>query len=52
MIRKIEHNNSVDSDLYNILLEEVDFLFYENRNVEEVAEVIQSRTSIYISEKK
>lgn len=52
LIRKIEHNNSVDSDLYNILLEEVDFLFYENRNVEEVAEVIQSRAGIYISEKK
>ena len=52
LIRKIEHNNSVDSDLYNILLEEVDFLFYENRDVEEVAAVIQSRASIYISEKK
>lgn len=52
LIRKIEHNNSVDSDLYNILLEEADFLFYENRDVEEVAAVIQSRASIYISEKK
>lgn len=52
IIGKIEHNNSVDYNLYNIMLEEADYLFYENRDVEKVAEIIQSRTSLYISEKK
>lgn len=52
IICKIEHNSSIDYYLYNILLEEVDYLFYENRDVEEVAKIIQSRVSLYISETK
>ena len=52
MIQKIEYNASVDINLYNILLEETEYLFYDNRDVDAVADIIQNRASIYISEKK
>lgn len=52
VIRKIEHNATVDRNLYNILLEEVDYLFNDGRNEEDVADIIQNRASVYISEGK
>ena len=38
--------------LYNILLEEVDYLFHNDRDVDDVADIIQNRASVYISESK
>lgn len=52
IIRKIEYNAAVDYNLYTIILEEADYLFNEDRNVDDVANIIQNRTSIYINEKK
>lgn len=52
VIQKIEHNATVDRNLYNILLEEVDYLFNDGRNEEDVADIIQNRASVYISEGK
>lgn len=52
IISKIEFNETVDYNLYNIMLEEADYLFNEGRDVEDVADMIQNRASIYISEKK
>lgn len=52
VICKIERNATVDRYLYNILLEEVDYLFNNDRNVDNVADIIQNRASVYISESK
>lgn len=52
IIRKIEYNNTLDYDLYNILLEEAEYLFNEERDVDAVAEIIQNRAGIYMSERK
>lgn len=38
--------------MYNILLEEVDYLFHNDRDVDDVADIIQNRASVYISESK
>ena len=34
------------------MLEEADSLFHDDRNVDDVANIIQNRANIYISEKK
>ncbi len=52
IISKIEFSETIDYNLYNIMREEADYLFHEDRDVENVAEIIQNRASIYISEKK
>lgn len=52
IISKIEFNAAIDYSLYNIMLEEADYLFNDNRNVDDVANIIQNRVSIYINEKK
>jgi hypothetical protein len=52
IIRKIRYNATVDYNLYNILLEETDYLFNEDRNIDDVAEIIQNRVSLYINERK
>ena len=52
VIWKIEHNATADRYLYNILLEEVDYLFHNDRDVDDVADIIQNRASVYISESK
>lgn len=52
IISNIEFNATVDYNLYNILLEEAEYLFNDDRNVDDVADIIQNRASIYISEKK
>lgn len=52
IISKIEFNSSVDHKLYSILQEEVEYLFNDGRNVDDVAEIIQNRVSVYISENK
>ncbi len=52
IISKMEYNNTIDYHLYNILLEEAEYLFHEERSVDAVAEIIQNRASIYISENR
>lgn len=52
IISKIEFSMVVDSNLYSIMLEEADYLFNDDRNVDNVADIIQNRASIYINEKK
>lgn len=52
IIHRIEYNAAVDSQLYNIILEEVDYLFNDDRNVDDVANIIQNRASVYINENK
>lgn len=52
IISKIEFSMTVDSNLYSIMLEEADYLFNDDRNVDNVADIIQNRASIYINEKK
>ena len=52
VIRKIEFSMAADSNLYSIVLEEADYLFYDGRNIDSVADIIQNRASVYISEKK
>lgn len=52
LIRSIEYNATADSDLRGILLEEAAYLFNEGRDVDDVANIIQNRASVYISEKK
>ena len=52
IIPKIEHNATVDDALYTIMLEEADYLFNDGRDVEAVADIIQNRASLYVSEQK
>lgn len=52
IICKIEYNATVDYNLYNILLEEADYLFNDDRDVDAVADIIQNRARIYISERE
>ena len=52
IIRKIEFNTSLDYALYTIMLEEADYLFNDGRDVEAVADIIQNRASLYVSEQK
>lgn len=52
IIRKIEYNTAGDSNLKHILQEEAEYLFNDGRNVDDVAGIIQSRASVYISENK
>lgn len=52
IISKIEFNSTVDRNLYTILQEEVEYLFNDGRNVDDVADIIQNRASVYISENK
>lgn len=52
IITKIEFSATVDSFLYDIMLEEADYLFNDNRNVNDVADIIQNRASTYIKETK
>lgn len=52
IIEKVQYNDTMDLTLYNILLEEAEYLFHKNRDVENVADVIQNRAGIYISEGK
>lgn len=47
IINRIEFNATVDYNLYNIILEEADYLFNDDRNVDDVADIIQNRASIY-----
>lgn len=52
VISKIEFNASIDHALYGIILEEADYMFNDNRNVDDVADIIQNRASLYIQENK
>lgn len=52
IICKIEQNATLDRNLYTIMLEEADYLFNDDRNVDDVADIIQNRASVYISESK
>lgn len=50
IITKVEFSATVDYTLYSIMLEEADYLFHDNRNVDDVADIIQNRVSLYIKE--
>ena len=52
IIGKVEFPQTTDYNLYNIILEEAAYLFNEDRDVEEVADIIQKRANIYVSEMK
>ncbi len=52
IINKIEYNTADDQELKGILLEEAEYLFNNDRNVDDVAKIIQNRASVYISENK
>lgn len=52
IICNIEFSMATDSNLYGIVLEEADYLFNDDRNVDEVADIIQNRASVYINERK
>ncbi len=50
IIRNIEFSMTTDSNLYSIVLEEADYLFHDDRPVDDVADIIQNRASLYIEE--
>ncbi|MDR2889687.1 MAG: extracellular solute-binding protein [Lachnospiraceae bacterium] len=52
IISKVEFSATVDSALYSIVLEEADYLFNDDRAVDDVADIIQNRVSLYINENK
>lgn len=52
VIYNIEYSMTIDPNLYNIILEEADYLFHDDRNVDDVADIIQNRASVYINENK
>lgn len=52
VIHKIEFSMTADPELYNIILEEADYLFHDGRDADDTADIIQNRASVYISEKK
>lgn len=52
IINQIEYNTADDQELKGILLEEAEYLFNNDRNVDDVAKIIQNRASVYISENK
>jgi ABC-type glycerol-3-phosphate transport system substrate-binding protein len=52
ILSKIEYSATVDSVLYNIILEETDYLFNDNRDINDVAKIIQNRAQLYINESK
>ena len=52
IINKIEFSATVDSILYSIILEEAVYLFNDNRNIDDVANIIQNRASLYINENR
>ncbi len=52
IINEIEYNTADDQELKGILLEEAEYLFNNDRNVDDVAKIIQNRASVYISENK
>lgn len=51
LIEKAEICATNDYQLYNILLEEAQSFFEEGKDLEAVADIIQSRASIYVKEK-
>lgn len=52
IIGKVQFSATIDPFVYNIVLEESEYLFHEDRKIEEVADIIQNRASIYIEEHK
>jgi hypothetical protein len=52
IIRKVEFNGEIDSTIYSIMLEEADYMFNDDRNADDVANIIQNRASIYVNENK
>jgi len=52
IINKIEFNATLDRALYSIILEEANYMFNDNLNVDIVADIIQNRANLYVSENK
>lgn len=51
IIESVETAYAVDAELYSIVLEEAGYFFEDNRDLDSVIQIIQSRVSIYVSEK-
>lgn len=51
IIESVETAYAVDAELYSIVLEEASYFFEDNRDLDSVIQIIQSRASIYVSEK-
>lgn len=51
LIESTEISSSTDHKLYNIFWEEVEYYFRGSKELEETADVIQSRISMYVNEK-
>ena len=51
-IGKITNVSVVNEDIYNIILEEAESYFNDQKTAEDVAEVIQSRVKIYVNENR
>lgn len=50
VINSVETAYAIDYDLYSIILDEISLYYEENRDLDSVIGVIQSRASIYVSE--
>lgn len=51
LIENATNSTTVDYSLYNILLEEAEGYFYGDKTLAETVDIMQSRASIYVSEK-
>ena len=52
IMSSIESNGTVDVNIYSIILDEVAYLFENQKDLDSVAKTIQSRVSIYAHEKR
>lgn len=52
LVAKIDHVAQYDTELFSIISEEITAFFEGNKTAAEVADIIQSRVSIYINESK
>lgn len=50
IVENADTANVTDSDLYSLILEEVNGYFEDDREIDSVIEIIQNRASIYVSE--
>ena len=52
IMSSIESNGTVDVNIYSIILDEVAYLFENQKDIDSVAKTIQNRVSIYAHEKR
>lgn len=51
LVESVRRSRTVEETLYSIVLEEVEMFFAGDRTAEKTADVIQSRVSVYVSER-